>query len=169
MFLLGHIGITIGIFFILGYLRPDIHIRYWYVGLGAILPDIIDKLIGRVLFADSLANGRLFAHTIIFNFLLFLVGFYLYRRSKDAHIFFISGAVFLHIIEDRMWSAPETLFWPIFGFAFPHGIPGEYWVDYFLNIIQNSFTPVFSIDFISDVIGFITLVFIAASIYRRNK
>ena len=169
MFLLGHIGITIGIFFIFGYFRPDIRIRYWYVGLGAILPDIIDKLIGRVLFADSLANGRIIAHTIIFSLILFLIGFYIYRRNKNACILFISGATILHILEDHMWSEPGIFFWPFHGWKFPHGTAEHYWIDYFVNILQNSFTPVFSLNFISEVVGFIIVIFLAALINRRKK
>jgi membrane-bound metal-dependent hydrolase YbcI (DUF457 family) len=169
MFLLGHIGITIGIFFILGYLRPEIRIRYWYVGLGAILPDIIDKLIGRVLFSESIANGRIIAHTIIFSLFLFLIGFYLYRRSKDARILYMSGAAFIHIIEDRMWSLPQIFFWPLYGWKFPHGTQENSWIDYFLDIFRNSVTPVLSLDFISEVVGIIIVIFIAIFIKRRKK
>ena len=169
MFLFGHIGITIGIFFILGYFRPDIHIRYWYVGLGAILPDIIDKIIGRVIFAETIANGRIIAHTIIFSLIFFLVGYFLYRRSKDARILYISGATFFHIIEDRLWTVPQIFFWPMYGWKFPHGTPEDYWVDYFLNIFRNSFTPVFSLDFISESIGLIIVIFIVLFINRKKK
>nr|WP_292468287.1 metal-dependent hydrolase [Methanolobus sp.] len=70
MLLLAHIGITIGIFFVIGFLMPAIkpHIKYRYVAFGSLLPDIIDKPIGRFLFADSIANGRIFAHTLVFLF-----------------------------------------------------------------------------------------------------
>ena len=47
MFIFGHIGITIGIVFIVSHLVPRLKIRnkvnYWFVAFGAILPDLIDK------------------------------------------------------------------------------------------------------------------------------
>jgi len=41
-------------------------INYLFVALGAILPDLIDKPIGRILLGESVANGRLFGHTLLF-------------------------------------------------------------------------------------------------------
>jgi hypothetical protein len=66
MFIFGHIGITLGIAFIIfQFVLPRIGIR-----LGAILPDLIDKPIGRILLGESVANGRLFGHTLLFILLL---------------------------------------------------------------------------------------------------
>jgi hypothetical protein len=76
MFIFGHIGITLGIAFIIfQFVLPRIGIRlkkinYLFVALGAILPDLIDKPIGRILLGESVANGRLFGHTLLFILLL---------------------------------------------------------------------------------------------------
>ncbi|RNI15777.1 hypothetical protein EFE42_00600 [Methanohalophilus sp. RSK] len=58
-----HIGITLALFYIVTRGR---NINYWYVIIGSMLPDIIDKVIGRVLFADTFASGRIFAHSLLF-------------------------------------------------------------------------------------------------------
>jgi membrane-bound metal-dependent hydrolase YbcI (DUF457 family) len=160
MFIFGHIGVTIGIFSVIGYLVPHIRdrINYWYVALGAILPDIIDKLLGRVILSYSLASGRLIAHTFVFVFLLGLMGFYIYKRSSDVRILLISGASFLHLLEDTMWMQPVNLFWPLFGWKFPRGTPDN-WLDYFMVMFRNSYIPDLSYVFISDVVGF-TIVFL---------
>ena len=76
MLLFGHIGITPGIAFILfQFVLPRIGIRskkinYLFIALGAILLDLIDKPIGRILLGESVANGRLFGHTLLFVLLL---------------------------------------------------------------------------------------------------
>lgn len=162
MFLLGHLGVTIGIFFILQRLVPEIRgrINYWYVAFGALLPDIIDKLIGRVLFPYSIASGRLIAHTLVFSFLLSLAGYYLYRRRGEMRILFIAGASFLHLLEDSMWTEPAVLLWPLLGLTFPKGTPDD-WLDYFLIMTMKSYMPSLSYDFISEVIGFIIITLLA--------
>jgi hypothetical protein len=72
MFVFGHLGITLGIAFILfQFVLPRIGIRpkkinYLFIAIGAILPDLIDKPIGRILLGESVANGRLFGHTLLF-------------------------------------------------------------------------------------------------------
>ena len=171
MFLFGHLGITIGLFFIIGYFVPGIRCRinYWYVAFGAILPDIIDKLIGRVLFAYSLASGRFIAHTLIFSLLLALMGFYLYKRNRDARLLLVSGASFFHLIEDIMWTQPVNLLWPLFGWGFPHGVL-EHPADYFLSMFRESFVPDFSYVFISEAIGFtIIILFIVMHMFSGAK
>lgn len=169
MFLFGHLGVTVGIFIVLQYLVPRARINYWYVAYGAVVPDIIDKLIGRVLFPDSLASGRLIAHTLIFPIFLALIGLYLCRRSKDTTMLLISGASFLHLFEDRMWMQPVTFFWPMLGWKFPRGIP-ENWYDYFLVMLKKSYIPEFSYDFIFEAIGFtVVMLFILTYQLSRKK
>ncbi|MCZ7393340.1 MAG: metal-dependent hydrolase [Candidatus Methanoperedens sp.] len=162
MFLLGHLGVTLGVFFILVYLVPGIRgrINYWYVAFGAVLPDIIDKLLGRILFPYSIASGRVIAHTLVFVLLLALAGFYHYRRRGDMRILFISGASFLHLLEDEMWMEPAILLWPLLGWSFPRGTPDN-WFDYFLVMTRNSYTVGLSYDFIAEVIGFIIMTLLA--------
>lgn len=170
MFLFGHLGVTLGLFFIIGYLVPGLRncINYWYVAFGALLPDIIDKLIGRVLFPYSISSGRIIAHTLVFVLFLALVGFYRYRRRGDMRILFISGASFLHLLEDTMWRQPVNLLWPLLGWRFPRGIPDD-WLDYFLVMFRNSYIPGFSYDFISETIGLIIIIlFIFRYLHSRN-
>jgi len=99
--LFGHIGVTVGLFILLEYVVHGIRgrIDYRYVILGALLPDVIDKLIGRVIFAYSLANGQIIAHTLIFGVLFFIFGFYCFSRYGNNRILPLSGAFLLHILE----------------------------------------------------------------------
>ncbi|MDW7731243.1 MAG: metal-dependent hydrolase [Methanolobus sp.] len=162
MLIFGHIGITLGIFLLVGFLFPGIkpHIDYRYVAFGSLLPDLIDKPIGRVLFAESIANGRIFAHTLTFCILLFLMGYYIYKSKEDARIIIISGAAFCHLLEDWMWTQPITFFWPMFGWSFPYGTPYRGVLDYLLTVFSRSFSPDFSLVLSFEFIGFIVILLI---------
>jgi len=172
MFLFGHIGITLGLFILLEYAVPGIRgrIDYRYVVLGALIPDIIDKLIGRIIFPYSIASGRLIAHALIFSLLFSLAAFYYFKRYGENRYLPMSGAFFLHLLEDRMWMNPEIFFWPFLGWKFHPGTPPDYWLDYFMIMAKNSFTPDFSLTFISEVLGLgIIVIYIMALVLKRKR
>jgi hypothetical protein len=56
MLLFGHVGVTLGIFIGLGIFLPQLKtiIDPKYLVIGALLPDIIDKPLGMVIFASIL-------------------------------------------------------------------------------------------------------------------
>jgi hypothetical protein len=59
-----------------------------------------------------------------------------------------------------MWKQLVNLFWPLFGWEFPRGIPDN-WLDYFMVMFRNSYVPDLSYVFIFEVAGFtIILLFI---------
>ncbi len=76
MLLFGHLGITLGVYLGLGTFisRLRVIIDPRYLAIGALLPDLIDKPIGRVIFASTLANGRIIGHTLLFTLLIALTG-----------------------------------------------------------------------------------------------
>jgi membrane-bound metal-dependent hydrolase YbcI (DUF457 family) len=132
MFLIGHIGISIGIIYVLalmissrlskdnpGKLSPW-GIDFRIVIIAAILPDIIDKIIGMILLKEEISNGRLFTHSIvivgIFSVLLLIMA--KIKISRGYQIIFYIIPVWLHLLLDRLWEDPHTLFWPIFGTSF---------------------------------------------------
>jgi membrane-bound metal-dependent hydrolase YbcI (DUF457 family) len=134
-----HIGITLALFYIAARTFPKIktHINYWYVVIGSMLPDIIDKLIGRVLFEDVFASGRIFAHTLLFVVVLSMAGYYLLRRRNDAKVLMLAGGSFVHIVLDSMWKYPQTLFWPLMGLEFGRGTEyGSFWT-YLAVVYRN--------------------------------
>ena len=122
MFIFGHLGITLGIAFLVFYtlkIVPDRRL-YGFILTGAILQDLIDKPIGEILLANSISNGRLFAHTLLFVFILLLIGTCIYKRngSEEKGVVFLGFCSFLHLCEDRMWLSPETLFYPFLDLIF---------------------------------------------------
>ncbi|UCE74430.1 MAG: hypothetical protein JSV56_01650, partial [Methanomassiliicoccales archaeon] len=77
MFLLGHIGITVAIVYLAvlyfssrqGKGSPGVlsiqDIDFRFVIIAAVMPDIIDKIIGLFLLKDEFSNGRLFTHSMV--------------------------------------------------------------------------------------------------------
>jgi len=55
------------------------HIDIRLLLIGSLLPDIIDKPTGQVLFRETFSNGRIFCHTLLFIILVTVIGLLLYR------------------------------------------------------------------------------------------
>ena len=114
--------------------------------LGSLISDIIDKPIGHWLLADSLNNGRIFSHSLIFFVLLLLTGWFLHTHYGNSFVLGISFGVFMHLILDSMWLNPRVLLWPFLGFAFEQAESGNFFIQ-LLNSLRH-------IDiFIPEIIG----------------
>jgi len=98
MLLFGHLGLTIGISWLL---ERRIRIDYRLIALGSLLPDIIDKSFGFLIFS----TGRALAHSVLFILLLFLLAFW--KRS----FLYLAFASFLHLLQDEMWKS-STFYFP---------------------------------------------------------
>jgi inner membrane protein len=91
--------------------------------VGSLLPDIIDKPVGHFIFRNIFANGRIFCHSFLFLCFIFLAGIILYYRRRQNWLLVLSFGSFIHLVLDQMWLTPQTLFWPLYGLAFPRGDP----------------------------------------------
>jgi len=89
--------------------------------IGSLLPDIIDKPLGHLLFRQELSNGRTFAHTIVFLVAIFSLGMYLYRKSRRTWLLALSFGTAMHLLLDQMWRDPHALLWTAFSLAFEKG------------------------------------------------
>jgi inner membrane protein len=85
--------------------------------LGSVLPDLIDKPVGE-LFLRSVFNnnGRIIGHSLLFLFLITVIGVYLYKRHGTISVLVLSFGTFTHLIFDQMWLNKPTLLWPAYGF-----------------------------------------------------
>lgn len=88
--------------------------------LGALLPDLIDKPIGSLLFASYFETGRIYAHTLLFAALVLTVVMFATRRGSPARKRWLALpiGVLLHLVLDMPIDA-ETLWWPVLGLEFP--------------------------------------------------
>jgi hypothetical protein len=107
---------TCGWRFALSSLASRIDIRL--LAIASLLPDIIDKPIGRFLFSDPFSNGRIFCHTLLFLIVITCAGFCLYGWHRRTWLLVLSFGTFTHLVLDQMWLEPRTLLWPLYGFAF---------------------------------------------------
>jgi hypothetical protein len=89
---------------------PDIDYRL--VLVGSVLPDIIDKPIGALIFVGTFHNSRIFAHTLLFSLLLLIAGAVSYRRRKKTGLLILGLAALFHAVLDKPWVFPETFLWP---------------------------------------------------------
>ncbi|PXF58095.1 MAG: metal-dependent hydrolase [Candidatus Methanogaster sp.] len=160
MFGMGHVGCTLGIVVIIAMMVPELRDRIdlRFVLVGALLPDLIDKPIGHIIFASSIGYGRLLGHTLLFVLLLAVIGLFLHGKNRDNAIC-LSFATFLHLIEDRMWEIPKVLFYPVYGFDLPsRTVAYEHWYDYFATMAVDSYTPSLSYVFVSEIVGICVIV-----------
>ncbi len=108
-------------------MRGNPRVDYRVVAIASLLPDLIDKPIGRVLFRARYESGRIYAHTLLLNVALFCVLFFMRGRAKRRFAL-IPISSLLHLAEDGVWSHPKTFWWPLFGSNFPRDpVSGGTW------------------------------------------
>ena len=127
MLLFAHLGLT------LAAARP-FKAALGYVLLGSILPDIIDKPLGELIFGTP-AMGRTVCHTLLFLMLLSAAAYY----SRDSRLSSLAGGVAAHFLLDTIWSSPRTFLWPLLG-AFPRA-PDLSALDYLQALIMGLNDP----------------------------
>ena len=169
MFIFGHIGITLGIFYFLSRLssKNSFWVKVPWIAIGALLPDFIDKPLGRIILAETIGSGRIFAHTLLFGLLLGLAGYYLYTQGKPE-LLIIAGASFCHLLEDQIWNTPEVFFWPLLGWGFPKDTISGSFIEYLMIIFNRSYDPEFTEVFISEIVGLLIIVLLTG-VYIREK
>jgi len=170
MFVFGHVGITLGIFYLLSRLlsKNNFWVKVPWIAFGALLPDFIDKPLGRIILAETIGSGRIFAHTLLFGLLLGLTGYYLYRQGKPE-LLIIAGASFCHILEDQIWNSPEVFFWPLLGWGFPKDTISASFIEYLMIIFSRSYHPAFTEVFISETVGLTIIVLLTVKYISEKK
>ena len=91
-------------------------IDYRYILVGAVLPDLLDLLLGP--WIDTGPAGRGLAHTLLAPTVVAVVVVLLRSGERRLAPFGLAVGWLLHLVADGMWEAPETFFWPAFGTDF---------------------------------------------------
>jgi len=158
VFVVGHAGIAIGAAALLDKAVGKLHLAFQsdssrvsflsrvdlrVLAVGSLLPDILDKPIGLMVFRDELGTGRIFCHTLLFLTLLSIAGFWLFRRSGRTCLLVLAAGVLAHLVLDGVWTSYRTLLWPAFGFGFlrsaePSGV-SQYWHN--LKELPRAYVP----------------------------
>jgi hypothetical protein len=142
------------------------HMDYRLLIVGAMLPDLIDKPLGHIFFADFFNNqGRLFAHSLLFLIIIILTGLCLYRRWKQRWLLILSFGTAVHLITDEMWQNPHTALWPFLGWSFGKNYAGgDWWGD-----LWHSFTEASPYVIATETIGVVLIVIFLIILIRRKK
>jgi len=131
--------------------------------LGSVLPDLIDKPLGQVVFRDTFSNGRIFCHTLLFLVVISLLGYYIWQRQGKTWLIVIAFGVFMHLLLDGMWHSPHTLLWPFYGWAFPRRSVDHFWRHIVENLEHNPGT------YVPEIIGLVILGWFALGLVYRKR
>ncbi|MEI2760960.1 metal-dependent hydrolase [Methanothrix soehngenii] len=113
MLLFAHVGLALATARL--YSRLDL----LFLALGSILPDIIDKPLGLLVFGTP-NMGRTFAHTLLFLLILGAISL----RLRDIRLASLTWGVFIHLILDSMWGSSSHPPLASAGRISPSSIPG---------------------------------------------
>nr|WP_321352387.1 metal-dependent hydrolase [uncultured Methanoregula sp.] len=126
---------------IIGFLIADIlNDRRWVLpcAIGSVLPDIIDKPLGLVIFPTTIGDGRIFTHTLLIAIIILALGIFFWSRMQDPSVLALGIGILSHQVLDLMWLNPANWYYPFLG-PFKGGLADNYiWV-LLSGEIQNSF------------------------------
>lgn len=94
-------------------------VDYRLVVVGSMLPDLVDKPVGLLIFREVFHSGRIFTHSLLVFLAFALIGVYLWRRYGKNWGIVLAVSMALHLVFDGMWDVPQTLYWPLLGWGFP--------------------------------------------------
>lgn len=150
--ILWHLGLaTLIVYVTLGRRRID----YRFILAGAIAPDVVDGILGLVLFEGPAARWA--AHSIVAVVVVSVVIIVGLRGETRLAWFGLGVGWLLHLVGDGMWSAPETFFWPAFGNTFSEFPREPYSWDLFLRPWRHLST------WAGEVVGFAILAWFWAA------
>lgn len=158
--LLWHLGMTT---LIARYVFRDPAMDLRWLALGALLPDIVDKPIGSIIWNDVFHNHRVYAHALILPVLALGAVMMITRRrssSRKAAIAVVLGW-FIHLILDGVWASPEAFLWPLFGFDFPR-VAGSDFATLLGNMLGNPLV------WIGEAVGAAYLIYLWRSHLRES-
>lgn len=83
--------------------------------IGGIASDLIDKPIGHILLQQSLDNGRIYAHGLLFFGIILICGILIWIQYHSLVGISFSLGVLSHQFLDRMYNDPENWLYPFKG------------------------------------------------------
>lgn len=127
------------------------HVDLRLLLVGSMLPDIIDKPLGHLIFRETISNGRIFSHTGLFLIIFSSLGLFLYRRFSRTGLLVLSFGIAMHLVLDQMWREYHTLAWPAFGFSFEKNDIANWIPEMFSSLFKNPQA------YIPEVIGIVVI------------
>jgi hypothetical protein len=104
--------------------------------VGAVLPDLVDKPLGFILFQATINNGRIWFHGVFVFVLVLVIGLVAWRQWKSSLALGIAAGTLSHQILDLMWRQPDVWLYPFLG-PFRERFPQGYLMALLLNELAN--------------------------------
>lgn len=146
-----HIG---GVILLFRYVFRDPKVDVRFLALGALLPNLVDKPLGTIAFADDFGADRIYGHTLAFSTLIMIVTLLGTRRGRVRRQWMaLAIGAMLHLVLDGMWASGAVLFWPLLGAEFPMGVV-PYWEGFFQREVWSWGT------IITELAGLLYLVYL---------
>jgi inner membrane protein len=128
------------------------------LAVASLLPDIIDKPLGLLLFPEALGTGRAFSHTAWFPLALLAAGLSLRASRAGPALLMLAFGSGMHLILDSMWLTPAVLLWPFLG-PLPRGQGPDEW---FATLARDFVTNPQS--YVPEILGAILLLALLVSV-----
>jgi inner membrane protein len=133
--ILWHLGVGAALVYVtLGRRRID----YRFILLGAIVPDLIDGLLG--LFVFDTPSGRWIAHSLLMPVAVAIMIVVLFKGERRLGVFGLAVGWLTHLVADGMWQAPRTFLWPLFGSGFANQPAEPYSIELFTHPLDHAWT-----------------------------
>jgi inner membrane protein len=141
------------------------HLDYRFLLVGSLLPDILDKPVGGIIFYNTFQSGRIFGHTLLLNIILIVLSIYILKKWGKTWLTVLASGSIVHLLLDRIWASPETFLWPAYGWSFPKVSPVDFfgWLSNLINILTNPAV------YIPEIIGLGVLVWFAARLIMKKQ
>jgi len=125
---------------VLGLLIGDILCdRRWVIpcAIGAVLPDLIDKPLGYLVF-PTIGDGRFFLHNIFVFIILLAAGLIIWKYYRNPVVLALDIGILSHQILDSMWAEPENWLYPALGPLPAHAQAPQEFLVYLLETDLNN-------------------------------
>lgn len=141
-------------------------VDYRIILVGSLLPDFIDKPLGNIFLNHIFANGRIFAHTLLFLFLILALAIILFRTKKQVWGFYLVFGTIAHFLLDEIWLTPGTLFWPLLGLTFM-----KYPEMSIITLVNSWLNGLITepVTYIAETLGSTILIFFGIKILEQKK
>jgi hypothetical protein len=117
-----HVG---GVFFLFRWIFRDPKVDFRLLALGAVLPDLIDLLLG--VFIGGPTTQRI-GHSLAMPSLAAVCLLLTTRRGRQRRtLMTVVVAWLFHLVLDGVWLREEVFLWPFFGWEQPAPPAGSIW------------------------------------------
>ena len=98
---------------------PQADLRWLLV--GALGPDLVDLLVGTLIWEEVYSSGEIYGHTLSVTMAMGIAVLLFTRRGSEArrNLMVMMVGWLIHLVADGIWMRPQVFWWPFWGWTFP--------------------------------------------------